>query len=116
MKLGVKLQSFDYDSEESLITTEVQGEAENQLDLQLAGIKQLIEHIEYDEEEQDVFDSAMEKILFSVADKIGFNGWYMHVPESEKSKNELDEIEVSPKAKVDVLIRFLEQVRHNNKY
>ena len=40
----------------------------------------------------------------------------MHVPESEKSKNELDEIEVSPKAKVDVLIRFLEQVRHNNKY
>ena len=62
--------------------------------------------------DNQLLENFVEEILIAAVDIIGFEYYYwMHVPSEETSYNQYDELEVTMKAKIDLLEQIVREMK-----
>ena len=112
-----KVSRYSHIKDESHLEVEVSVKArgENDLELILQGVEKLVESIDLKhkcDENYEVYQKALKRIVYSVADNLGFEGdWYFVDPNIEMSYNEETEgyNGVSDKTKKHVIKALLDK-------
>jgi hypothetical protein len=103
----VKISEFSFNNNELETVITITGHQEDDTELIINGIQKLMSRIDVKHacnEDYEKFNKYIEDLLFSVADIVGYEHYYWEqVPESEKTYNEFDEMQVSKSEKIKLL-------------
>jgi hypothetical protein len=103
----VKISEFSFKDEQLEPEITITGHQEDDTELIVNGIQKLMSRIDVKHacnDDYEKFNKYVETLLFSVADIVGYEHYYWEqVPDSEKSYNEFDEMQVSRSEKVKLL-------------
>ena len=113
----MELQFTEQTEAGEMIEVTIKGEAENQAELKLLAIQSLISGMDLKHDfdgDYEKFHRAVEQLLLSVTDIIGYEHYYWeNTPNEEKSYNEFDELVVSKKAKIALLEQIVKNMKDN---
>jgi hypothetical protein len=110
----VKISEFEFKNNQLETEITITGPQEDDTDLIINGIKKLMSRIDVKHacnEDYDRFNTYIETLLLSVADIVGYEHYYWEkVPESERSYNEFDEMQVSKSEKIKLLKQMVNKL------
>ncbi|MGE6755997.1 hypothetical protein ACQKFO_21585 [Rossellomorea sp. NPDC071047] len=110
-EMKITQKNIDGDTE---LEVQLKGKQDDRLSILLESIKFLMSQIDLKHicnEDEELFNSASEQLLLSVADLVGYEDYYwVQVPDSEKEYSEDEELIVSKQAKIQLLKHMINKL------